>query len=889
MVKMNRNGTGMFAACLGITSLICAWTILPSTPAADPIPTSVRQNAGQVGDPPRRARPASLPTAAGMATATDKRGDDAGPDSEAVRQQLDAMDPVILERAAKLGMTDDVRLLARATRLKQIIDASPNKGAPPVFCYDQGTSNEDMSRVWELVPELSPNQPRYQLSDSNRWGGASQQGQPITLSWSLVPDGLLVDGGVSELFANLDAKFGNRALWISRIEESFARWAALTGTEYVRRTAPGVDWDDGAAWLSSPGSATRGDVRIASIVIDGGSGILAYNYFPETGDMVLDASESWAVFSTNNHRFFRNVLMHEHGHGLGLGHICPISQFWLMEPFLNTGFDGPQHDDIRGIHRGYGDAFENNDMAAAATNVGTVFFGSPIVIGAVPAPNVFNGATASIDGDGDQDWYRFTVVADSTASVTVTPIGMLYDNSPQNCPEENGSCCFFNVIDTRIAADLAVSIIDSNGSTVLATADSELAGDPESLSDVLLPSGPGDYYIKVFKTDFGNTSQLYRINLSVITVGADIAPPQPNPLGFEAAPFPLGTTSIKMIAAEASDATPPIEYQFDFVSGGTGGGPDSLWQMSREFTDVGLLANRNYTYRIRTRDSAPHPGPNVSADSPTSTGTTHIETPAGVIIGTVTENSVDLSLAIPLPSFYVVEQSGIFFDSVTAGGDGGINEWIQVTADTAVSLTPNTQYEFRAKARNRRAIETETWSPSASAVTLAAAPNAPVLANPSSVSLKVNPDAGANPPHTEMTIRCVGTSPFDANWDGMYVDAASQPSAAAVWQSDTAWGNKTVGGLQPSTQYTFVVRARNLNSIETLDGPAAALTTQPPGYCNLLGDIDANLTRDSLDIAGFVRTKLGIPDGGDQVNCADYGNFDLLLDTEDFVEDLLAE
>lgn len=808
-------------------------------------------------------------------------------DTQTVKIDTSDLDPDILARAATMDQPVDLNTLRLATRIKKIVDGNPYAASPPIFCYEEGTDPERMSRLWELVPELNP-YARYQFNDNNRWGGSGLQGQPLTLTWSLVPDGLSVDGGTSELFSRLDAQFGNRALWISRIEQSFSRWAELSGMSYTRVTAPGVDWDDGAAWFTA-GGPTRGDVRIAMIDIDGGGGVLAYNYFPPTGDMVLDRSESWGSQAANNYRFFRNVLMHEHGHGLGFSHICPIYNLWLMEPFLNTGFDGPQHDEIRAVHRGYGDAFEPNNTFAQATYVGNVIFGSPIVIGTTPLPAVTNGSLLSIDGNNDIDWYRFTVIAESTATATVTPVGRIYDNSPQQCSGQLGNCCAFNIIDSREMAMLNIEIYASNGTTLLAGAYANAPGASATVTDVELPGSPGDYYIRISKADSGVTSQLYRIDLAVITVGADISPPQPNPSAFEVPPTPISTNTITMTAAEASDATTPILYQFNFFSGGSGGGPSSLFQEDRTWSDTGLLPNRYYTYRLRTRDSAPHPGPNTGDYSENYTTATFIDTPAGISFGTITDSSIQMMLTAPLPSFYQVELSGILFESTTPGGNDGLQEWIQVTSDTAINLAPNTQYEFRAKARNRMGIETSTYSPTNSAVTLAVAPAVPTLANPSSASMKINTDAGTNPAHTELAILCVATSPHDANWEGMYADAAGAPGAAAVWQTDAAWGNRTLTGMQPSTQYTFVVRARNLNHIETVNGPSASLATQAPGYCDLLGDINDDGFVDGLDVAGFTRVILGIPDVGDNINCADYGNGDVLLDAGDFAGDLLDD
>ena len=78
--------------------------------------------------------------------------------------------------------------------------------------------------------------------------------------------------------------------------------------------------------------------------------------------------------------------MHEHGHGLGMEHVCPLLGARLMEPFINLSFDGPQHDEIRGGQRRYGDIFEPNNSAGAAADLGMVPFGTQIEVGTVPAP-----------------------------------------------------------------------------------------------------------------------------------------------------------------------------------------------------------------------------------------------------------------------------------------------------------------------------------------------------------------------------------------------------------------------------------------------------------------------------------------------------------------------
>ena len=354
-----------------------------------------------------------------------------------------------------------------------------------------------------------------------RWSFASENTQD-TIRWSFVPDGLSISNGVgegvapSETFARFNTLFqGNTELWIQQFQRSFDRWESLIGVNYVRVSHGGNQWDDGASW-SSIGSNTRGDVRIATKPIDGVGGILAYNFFPNgpsgaRGNMVLDRSESWAA-SANGFRYLRNVIMHEHGHGLGLAHLCPAAGQTLMEPFINTNFDGPQHDDIRGAHRGYGDIFEPSDSPAQAVNVGLLVPGSPVTIGTVRQPPVADGSLVSLDRRADQDWYRFAVTEASEVSVTLVPVGRTYQDGQQ---QSNGSCPTSGpTINSKALQDLAFQIVASDGVTVLANRNARPAGFNETISDVLV-GGPGEFYIRVYSTGGVSDVQLYALVVSL--------------------------------------------------------------------------------------------------------------------------------------------------------------------------------------------------------------------------------------------------------------------------------------------------------------------------------------------------------------------------------------
>lgn len=385
-------------------------------------------------------------------------------------------------------------------------------------CFAPGTDERVVAYVSEQE-QIDPVE-RYQLG--GRWSGA--QGTPRALTWSFVPDGLSISGGVgeptanSELFSRMDTLFaaqGGRATWINRVQQSFDRWAQLCAVTYTRVTFGGNDWDDGAAWGSGGSAGLRGDIRISMHLIDGTNGILAYTYFPSNGDMVFDMGENWAL-SSNAHRFFRNTFMHEHGHGLGLGHVCPVNVTKLMEPFLATSFDGLRHDDIRAGQRHYGDIYENNNTAGTATNLGTLAPGTPIDLGALPNPvsgtSPANSSTLSIDANGKSDYYKFHVDGAVYATVSVTPKGFTYLNGPQN---GDGSCSAGTSFNSLAVADLVLTLIDTDGSTVLFTSNGTGAGSAETITNFLL-SAAGDYYINVSENNVPTESQLYTLSLSAI-------------------------------------------------------------------------------------------------------------------------------------------------------------------------------------------------------------------------------------------------------------------------------------------------------------------------------------------------------------------------------------
>jgi hypothetical protein len=176
--------------------------------------------------------------------------------------------------------------------------------------------------------------------------------------------------------------------------------------------------------------------------------------------------------------------------------VCPVNQTKLMEPYLSTAFDGPQLDDVLAANRHYGDRLEHADTTGTAVAVGTL----PSVLGDL-----------SIDDNADVDVFRVSAAASQALDVEVRPIGTSYLQGPQ--------CSGWTTFDALRIHDLAVTVLDQDGSTILAVSDSGGLGDPEILTEVALPSGAGDYFVRV-DGDSTNSAQMYEIDLSLVLASA---------------------------------------------------------------------------------------------------------------------------------------------------------------------------------------------------------------------------------------------------------------------------------------------------------------------------------------------------------------------------------
>ncbi len=264
----------------------------------------------------------------------------------------------------------------------------------------------------------------------------------------------------------------------------------------------------------------------------------------------------------------------------------------------------------------------------------------------------------------------------------------------------------------------------------------------------------------------------------------------------DGAPTSTATTSVTW---SWSDVTGESGYRVKDTDGNNLSG-DLAADTTQWTESSGISANTQYTRKIYSY--------NDCGESAGSTGQSRYSlqiAPAAPSFGAVTVDSIVLNTVNPVN--LTAGSSGVYFDSATAGGDGGIDEWVQGTTDTATGLSPNTQYTFQVNARNGDSVETG-YSATASKYTLIQTPSGVSFGAITADSIEVMP---------------VGTL------DNLTAGSSGVKVSNTTAGTDSGWMQNTTGytssGLTPNTPYTFVARARNGEGVETGDCVPVVLWT----------------------------------------------------------------
>lgn len=424
--------------------------------------------------------------------------------------------PASLERAiASLSQGSRTRgALIRAQAVKAL-ESSP-------MCYDPNMSAQDWA-TWIAAydlrpPTLGPRDPfddRFAL-DVFKWGPAGSSGSGFfsgtglraNLTYSFPADntiwglaGTITPQGPSDLQFSLAFAFGDAELGKEYMRQAIAAWRRYGGITYTEVADSGIAMD-----TNSTRRSAVGDIRFGGIFW-GINGLLAYNGFPTTlgvssifggGDMAINTAYfnegQRFVNPGNDYRGFRNVIAHEHGHGLGFIHQVPCVGLKLMEPQASTITDMLQLDDRRGVARNYGDRYSGNSSLLNAVNVGDLT--SPVLRSVALRDVSTNGYYDNGTNPTGNDYYRFTVSSAQQVTINVRPTGVPYETGTQ-ATQCTGTTTIY---DAKAMGDLAFRLTDANGST-LQSINLTGVGSDETLTVNL---NPGTYNVQVWDNRAAN-------------------------------------------------------------------------------------------------------------------------------------------------------------------------------------------------------------------------------------------------------------------------------------------------------------------------------------------------------------------------------------------------
>ena len=380
----------------------------------------------------------------------------------------------------------------------------------------------------------------FRVINSSQTSNASL-GDPVTVTWSLVPDGTKIGSNESNFISFLDELHNvtnptddlTDRVWFAPIQNALDSFTNKSGLTYIYEPN-----DDGAelstvngrffSGVSTTGEAgVRGDYRIAGYPFQGAGAFTSnpteFSFI--NGFTPVDRGHSNTFISTvGNIELTLNALdfliSHETMHSVGSSHIQVNGAANLSAVTGSGGTTaGPQFADLLTLQRRYGDFYEKNggnDTFSTATDLGTVDIDAPLQIGfdagmggSTLALQVRDSEVdfVSIDDDGDADFFRFTSIsATDEVVINLTPRGPMYTYTNERILEDGERLEIF--IDSSNLSDLSLSVLDSNGNT-LQSVDLNGVGEEETIT---LNPGVGDFFVQV-NGDADNI-QFYALEIS---------------------------------------------------------------------------------------------------------------------------------------------------------------------------------------------------------------------------------------------------------------------------------------------------------------------------------------------------------------------------------------
>ncbi len=226
-----------------------------------------------------------------------------------------------------------------------------------------------------------------------KWGPAVV-GTGATVTWSIIGGGVSLNTAFYYARPQLDQPqvlqtyTGNSVAlgsflsfdYMGQIEAAFNAWSSVANItfQYVL--------DSGSPFNSSDSPAgSEPNIRIGAFPMGASSAhssTLAIGYEPPqngltaAGDIHLNSNKLFEIGFAGSGSDLFQVVAHEIGHAIGLGHVSSLVTTALMNPAYREDFSGPQPDDIAGARYIYG-----APLVSAVPESGTWFAGLMVTVG----------------------------------------------------------------------------------------------------------------------------------------------------------------------------------------------------------------------------------------------------------------------------------------------------------------------------------------------------------------------------------------------------------------------------------------------------------------------------------------------------------------------------
>jgi hypothetical protein len=237
---------------------------------------------------------------------------------------------------------------------------------------------------------------------------------PSSITYSIVPDGVQWDHGITSLNATFNARFGDGP-WQRAIAEALATWQSAANLNIAQVSDAGLPFNTPGL---AQGDPRFGDIRFAGYAYPNDTTTLARTYFPPpdagtgSGDDEINTTMSFGIGTDYD---LYSVMLHETGLALGLGEVTDPTE--VMDGNYNGIRAGLSTGDVAGIQALYGartaDAYQQQGQGLAVSSAIDI---TPRLSAAHQA-TLNNLALATI---GDTEYFSVVAPAFPGATLEVT-------------------------------------------------------------------------------------------------------------------------------------------------------------------------------------------------------------------------------------------------------------------------------------------------------------------------------------------------------------------------------------------------------------------------------------------------------------------------------------